>query len=414
MEMSAEQQQQQTSTTTSLHEATPLRALMHNSTTSEKSSRKPTSGEPTGLTPFATRSPLDLNFTNRHIETPVTRSEGNNNNNSTVSSSSSSTNIGMSSSVMRQDVFSDTRPFSSPDHLYSVHKEKENEPSPATTTVTHSSKPLVNLVQPAQPPILTMNGYETSPSIESLQTMSREELTHIRYFTISRSQYGSIEWQSDTDVNGLNLDAIVKIEKNSVEVYIDEHSMKEKPPVGTALNKPAIVTLLNVLPKEGSSVSKVLQYESKLRDTCRKNGAEFIDYNPVTGKWVFKVEHFSKYGLEDDDDDDEPTAVPQPNPLQVPPTKINPSNTATATSTTINANANSTVLNTNTTGNAVLFQAPVFTNTKKLKINSDAFKSSSKLPAATTTRSVSKISEYGATTSLQFDTPYLGSSESFT
>ena len=36
----------------------------------------------------------------------------------------------------------------------------------------------------------------------------------------------------------------------------------------------------------------------------------FISYAPTTGTWTFKVEHFSRYGLDDDGDDDNDVAMP--------------------------------------------------------------------------------------------------------
>ena len=51
-----------------------------------------------------------------------------------------------------------------------------------------------------------------------------------------------------------------------------------------------------------------MNYEEKLRKACINMGARFTEYRPETRSWVFNVEHFSKYGLQDSDDEDE-TAV---------------------------------------------------------------------------------------------------------
>jgi hypothetical protein len=46
-----------------------------------------------------------------------------------------------------------------------------------------------------------------------------------------------------------------------------------------------------------------------LRRTTEKLGAKFERYEHDTGKWIFRVEHFSRYGLLDDDEDEEDAGV---------------------------------------------------------------------------------------------------------
>lgn len=43
-----------------------------------------------------------------------------------------------------------------------------------------------------------------------------------------------------------------------------------------------------------------LGFRNKLERASVKMGAEFKDYRPDTGTWVFTVPHFTKYGLVSD------------------------------------------------------------------------------------------------------------------
>jgi nuclear pore complex protein Nup98-Nup96 len=53
---------------------------------------------------------------------------------------------------------------------------------------------------------------------------------------------------------------------------------------------------------------KQMDYEGKLRRVCAKLQTRFLEYRPETGSWVFKVHHFSKYGLYDSDEEDMPVS----------------------------------------------------------------------------------------------------------
>lgn len=154
-------------------------------------------------------------------------------------------------------------------------------------------------------PVLTMPGYFSSPDISVLQKMSARELSKVKQFTIFRPNVGKIEWIGETDIRGLNFDQIVKIEKKEVFVYEDVTPAEQ----GTELNKPAVVTLCNIFPKEGSTEKKKAEFYRKLQDFCELNDADFISYDRNTGDWVFGVKHFSRYGLADSDDEDEGSAA---------------------------------------------------------------------------------------------------------
>lgn len=159
--------------------------------------------------------------------------------------------------------------------------------------------------EPSNPPTLLRPGYLTTPTMTAIKKMNGKELTYVRNFSIYRFNIGNIEWQGETDIRGLDLDMIVNIEKGGVEVYDNEDSQLIKPPMGFGLNKEAIITLEKIFPPENSSELKKQQFVDKLKKICEKSGSEFIDYDRRAGQWIFKVSHFSRYGLDDSDDDDD-------------------------------------------------------------------------------------------------------------
>ncbi|XP_075402304.1 nuclear pore complex protein Nup98-Nup96 isoform X5 [Tenrec ecaudatus] len=159
--------------------------------------------------------------------------------------------------------------------------------------------------------VLTKVGYYTIPSMDDLAKITNEKgECVVSDFTIGRKGYGSIYFEGDVNLTNLNLDDIVHIRRKEVIVYLDDN---QKPPVGEGLNRKAEVTLDGVWPTDKTSRCLIkspdrladINYEGRLEAVSRKQGARFKEYRPETGSWVFKVSHFSKYGLQDSDEEDE-------------------------------------------------------------------------------------------------------------
>ncbi|XP_047542742.1 nuclear pore complex protein Nup98-Nup96 [Vanessa atalanta] len=157
---------------------------------------------------------------------------------------------------------------------------------------------------------LTRPGYYTIPSLEEITKYMRPDGSCIvPHLTIGRQNYGNVYFDCEIDVAGMDLDALVHFLNKEVIIYPDD---EHKPPVGEGLNRRAVITLERVWPRDKTEKRPVtepdrlqkMDYEGKLRRVCDKHDTKFIEYRPQTGSWVFRVEHFSKYGLTDSDEDD--------------------------------------------------------------------------------------------------------------
>lgn len=166
--------------------------------------------------------------------------------------------------------------------------------------------------QPSHPSGITLTrvGYYTIPSLDDLASLLTDEgKCIVDNFTVGREGYGNVYFPDSFDVGGLNLDEIVHFRHKEVNLYPDD---EKKPPVGEGLNRRAQVTLDRVWPIDKSTHEPItnaerlqeMRFEDKLQRVCAKLQTRFLEYRPQTGSWVFKVEHFSKYGLSDSDEEE--------------------------------------------------------------------------------------------------------------
>lgn len=151
--------------------------------------------------------------------------------------------------------------------------------------------------------------YWTRPPMEELQNMNRVQRQKVDNFEIGRDNVGSIAFRQPVDLSGIELDdicgGIVQLEPRSATVY---PVTAKKPPVGKGLNVPARITLEQSWPR-GSRDKKITndprKFNKHIERLKRIPDTGFVSYDKDTGVWVFTVEHFTTYGLDDSDESDE-------------------------------------------------------------------------------------------------------------
>ncbi|KAI3631797.1 hypothetical protein MIR68_010270 [Amoeboaphelidium protococcarum] len=173
--------------------------------------------------------------------------------------------------------------------------------------------------------------YKMSPSMNVILEMPESQLKAVHNFTISHEMYGSIKWLVPVDLTEFIVNdnrsylaripgEVVVFSKKACEVYPEQiislgASMNgqmspqkvwwKNHSVGHGLNKNAEIQLYGCVPSgvdssQQSHSPRMKQFISKLRN---KQNTEFINYDIPTGTWTFRVEHFSRYGLDDEDEE---------------------------------------------------------------------------------------------------------------
>ena len=151
--------------------------------------------------------------------------------------------------------------------------------------------------------------YWTKPALKDLKNMSRQQLKNVGSFVVGREGVGRIEF-GPVDLTNTPLEdicgSIVQLNPRSATVYQDD---QDKPSMGKALNVPSRIYLENSWPRSQGgrkpvSAKSGREYDKHIARLKRVTGTHFINYDPETGIWCFKVDHFTTYGLDDDDDDE--------------------------------------------------------------------------------------------------------------
>ncbi|CBK22276.2 uncharacterized protein [Blastocystis hominis] len=133
-------------------------------------------------------------------------------------------------------------------------------------------------------PRLTKPGYICSPSIEQLAQLLDEELRSVT-FSVKVRGVAKIRWLEPVDLRGLDLDAILEIGKENDIPYVEvccDHGLGGVMEPNTGLNKKAQITFYKVLNKN-EPTEDMTEF---IRERTEQMGAEFVSYDPKSGKWV--------------------------------------------------------------------------------------------------------------------------------
>ncbi|AOA62771.1 Nuclear pore subcomplexes subunit [Komagataella phaffii] len=155
------------------------------------------------------------------------------------------------------------------------------------------------------------DGYWSSPSIEVLSQLDTEELASVENLIIGRIGYGQVAFEQPVDLRDFKYDLqgslfgkAVIFKRKVIQVYSD---WEEKPQIGSGLNVPAIITLekcypLDPVTRKPNTDPSNLDISSFITKLKSFNGMNYISYSPISGTWVFGVEHFSIWGIVEEDD----------------------------------------------------------------------------------------------------------------
>ncbi|KAL4881697.1 nuclear protein 96-domain-containing protein [Aspergillus karnatakaensis] len=153
--------------------------------------------------------------------------------------------------------------------------------------------------------------YWMTPTRAELSKLSREDQKKFRGLTVGRQRCGSVTFDDPIDLTTIDLDnlfgGLVDIGVRKITVYPDESI---KPARGKGLNVPSTLRIENSWPrgrdKKGpSALTSGPLFDKHVDRLMKVHNTEFVNYETETGTWIFRVAHYTTYGLDYDDDEEE-------------------------------------------------------------------------------------------------------------
>ncbi|KAI5777498.1 nuclear protein 96-domain-containing protein [Geopyxis carbonaria] len=155
--------------------------------------------------------------------------------------------------------------------------------------------------------------YWMVPSAAKMRTLSSELKKKVIGLTVGRRGYGEVRFEHPVDLTQLDFDyeqipgTVVTFEQRVCTVYPEG---LEKPPPGKGLNVPAQITLEDCFPMTKNERGKIRdpehpRYITHIRRLKNIKDTEFVNYLAEEGIWIFKVMHFTTYGLTGEEEEDE-------------------------------------------------------------------------------------------------------------
>ncbi|KAL4798718.1 nuclear protein 96-domain-containing protein [Aspergillus venezuelensis] len=153
--------------------------------------------------------------------------------------------------------------------------------------------------------------YWMKPTKAELGKLSREELKRFTGLTVGRERCGAVTFDEPVDLTQINLDelfgGLVEIGVRKITVYPDE---SQKPARGKGLNVPSTLKIENSWPrgrdKKGPSpITSGPLFDKHVDRLMKVHNTDFVEYVKETGTWIFRVAHYTTYGLDYDDEEEE-------------------------------------------------------------------------------------------------------------